>query len=56
MARAIIGGLVFATAVTLVLLPLLYVLLDDARAWTLSLLARARAGAAGEAPHLPRRD
>lgn len=33
MARAIAGGLAFATAVTLVLLPEVYVLLDDLRSW-----------------------
>jgi hypothetical protein len=33
MARAIAGGLAFATAVTLVLLPEVYVLLDDLRPW-----------------------
>jgi HAE1 family hydrophobic/amphiphilic exporter-1 len=29
MARTIIGGLVFSTLITLVVLPLIYVLLDD---------------------------
>ena len=33
MARAIAGGLAFATAVTLILLPEVYVLLDDLRTW-----------------------
>lgn len=33
MARAIAGGLTFATAVTLILLPEVYVLLDDLRTW-----------------------
>ena len=33
MARAIVGGLTFSTLVTLVLLPTVYVLLDDLRNW-----------------------
>jgi hydrophobic/amphiphilic exporter-1 (mainly G- bacteria), HAE1 family len=32
MARALIGGLVFSTLVTLVILPLVYVLMDDLKA------------------------
>ena len=33
MARAIVGGLMFSTIVTLMALPVIYSLLDDARAW-----------------------
>lgn len=33
MARAIVGGLAFSTAVTLLILPTVYVLLDDLRTW-----------------------
>jgi HAE1 family hydrophobic/amphiphilic exporter-1 len=33
MARAIVGGLAFSTAVTLLILPTVYVLLDDLRNW-----------------------
>ena len=33
MARAIVGGLVFSTLVTLMALPVIYSLLDDARTW-----------------------
>ena len=42
MARAIVGGLTFSTLVTLLLLPTIYTLLDDAREWT----RRVRAAAA----------
>jgi HAE1 family hydrophobic/amphiphilic exporter-1 len=34
MARTIIGGLVFSTLITLVILPLVYVLLDDLKVGT----------------------
>jgi HAE1 family hydrophobic/amphiphilic exporter-1 len=34
MARAIAGGLVFSTAVTLLALPVIYAQLDDMRMWT----------------------
>jgi HAE1 family hydrophobic/amphiphilic exporter-1 len=33
MARAIIGGLTFSTVVTLVVLPSIYIILDDIRIW-----------------------
>lgn len=38
MARAIAGGLAFSTMVTLLVLPRIYVLLDDLRNWTLRLV------------------
>ncbi len=44
MARAIIGGLIFSTVVTLVVLPTLYTMLDDMRLATARILADARAG------------
>ena len=34
MARAIVGGLTFSTVVTLVILPTIYILLDDLRDWS----------------------
>ena len=34
MARAIIGGLTFSTVVTLVVLPSIYIILDDIKIWT----------------------
>ncbi|MEM8485270.1 MAG: efflux RND transporter permease subunit [Bacteroidota bacterium] len=34
MARAIVGGLTFSTVVTLVILPTIYILLDDLRNWS----------------------
>jgi HAE1 family hydrophobic/amphiphilic exporter-1 len=33
MARAIVGGLAFSTVVTLIMLPTIYVVLDDLRNW-----------------------
>ena len=42
MARAIVGGLTFSTIVTLLLLPTIYILLDDAREWTRRVRASAR--------------
>lgn len=42
MARAIIGGLVFSTVVSLGVLPSLYCMLDDLRLWGRRVLARAR--------------
>jgi HAE1 family hydrophobic/amphiphilic exporter-1 len=33
MARAIVGGLTFSTIVTLLILPTIYVMLDDLRNW-----------------------
>lgn len=44
MARAIAGGLAFSTVVTLLVLPCIYALLDDARIATRRLFAQARAG------------
>jgi len=34
MARAIVGGLIFSTLVTLIILPEIYLLMDDLRNWT----------------------
>jgi HAE1 family hydrophobic/amphiphilic exporter-1 len=34
MARAIVGGLAFSTIITLLVLPTIYVLLDDLRHWS----------------------
>jgi HAE1 family hydrophobic/amphiphilic exporter-1 len=42
MARAIVGGLAFSTLITLLLLPTIYILLDDAQAWTRRIRAQAR--------------
>jgi HAE1 family hydrophobic/amphiphilic exporter-1 len=42
MARAIAGGLVFSTLVTLVALPTIYALLDDMRLWTRRTLGDSR--------------
>jgi HAE1 family hydrophobic/amphiphilic exporter-1 len=42
MARAIAGGLVFSTLVSLLVLPTIYALLDDARLWARRVLADAR--------------
>jgi HAE1 family hydrophobic/amphiphilic exporter-1 len=42
MARAIAGGLVFSTLVTLVALPAIYALLDDLRLWVRAVIADAR--------------
>jgi HAE1 family hydrophobic/amphiphilic exporter-1 len=41
MARAIVGGLAFSTIVTLLVLPRIYVLLDDMRMWARDLIGRA---------------
>lgn len=45
MARAIVGGLVFSTLVSLVFLPSIYALMDDLSQWSGSILRRARAKA-----------
>lgn len=45
MARAIVGGLVFSTLVSLAFLPTIYALLDDMREWTYSTVRRAAARA-----------
>jgi HAE1 family hydrophobic/amphiphilic exporter-1 len=34
MARAIVGGLAFSTFITLVILPVIYLMLDDLRRWS----------------------
>jgi HAE1 family hydrophobic/amphiphilic exporter-1 len=44
MARAIVGGLLFSTLMTLVALPVIYALLDDARVWLRAVIRDARAG------------
>jgi hydrophobic/amphiphilic exporter-1 (mainly G- bacteria), HAE1 family len=44
MARAIAGGLVFSTAVTLLALPVIYAQLDDMRMWTRRVFRDAREG------------
>lgn len=49
MARAIVGGLIFSTVITLLALPTIYSLLDDWRLRTRDLFRRARA-ASGPAP------
>lgn len=46
MARAIAGGLAFSTVVSLLFLPTIYALLDDLRAGTARIIARARMTAA----------
>ena len=38
MARAIVGGLTFSTVVTLVILPTIYIVLDDVRVWSRRML------------------
>ncbi len=42
MARAIVGGLTFSTIVTLLVLPSIYVILDDIRLWTNRILHAAK--------------
>ncbi|CAN0449761.1 unnamed protein product, partial [Laminaria digitata] len=42
MARAIVGGLTFSTVVTLIILPTIYIILDDLRNWTRRTLRDAR--------------
>ncbi|MFH1313808.1 MAG: efflux RND transporter permease subunit [Candidatus Eisenbacteria bacterium] len=42
MARAIVGGLGFSTVITLLVLPTIYVLLDDLRAWSARVIRTAR--------------
>ncbi|SFN30350.1 efflux RND transporter permease subunit [Dokdonella immobilis] len=44
MARAIVGGLMFSTIVTLMALPVIYSLLDDARLWVRKVGSDGRAG------------
>ena len=42
MARAIIGGLAFSTITSLILVPFIYVLLDDLQKWGRKVVATAR--------------
>jgi HAE1 family hydrophobic/amphiphilic exporter-1 len=42
MARAIVGGLTFSTVITLLLLPTVYIFLDDVRSWSTRVRAAAR--------------
>ena len=42
MARAIVGGLTFSTVVTLVILPSIYIILDDLREWSRRTVRAAR--------------
>jgi HAE1 family hydrophobic/amphiphilic exporter-1 len=46
MARAIVGGLTLSTLVTLLLLPTIYILLDNAREWARRVRAEAHGGPA----------
>ena len=41
MARAIVGGLTFSTVITLLILPTIYIMLDDLRNWTEKMFKRA---------------
>jgi HAE1 family hydrophobic/amphiphilic exporter-1 len=50
MARAIIGGLAFSTVISLLVLPTIYVLLDDLGFWSSKVMAAARARCAGKNP------
>ena len=49
MARAVIGGLLIATVLTLLALPLVYTLLDDLARWSAGVARTAVGGAAGTA-------
>lgn len=42
MARAIVGGLTFSTVITLVILPSIYIILDDMKRWTVRILQRSQ--------------
>jgi HAE1 family hydrophobic/amphiphilic exporter-1 len=42
MARAIVGGLAFSTMVTLIVLPSIYIMLDDLRNWSRKILAKSK--------------
>ena len=42
MARAIVGGLTFSTIISLIVLPTIYVLLDDFRNWAVIVFRNAR--------------
>lgn len=53
MARAVIGGLITSTLLTLFVVPVVYTLLDDASAW---LRRRAHAGEDTRLDPVPARD
>ena len=42
MARAIVGGLIFSTVVTLIVLPSIYIILDDFKLWAGRIGAKAK--------------
>ncbi len=42
MARAIVGGLTFSTVVTMLILPTIYILLDDLRNWSVRVIRMAK--------------
>ncbi|MBN2185545.1 MAG: efflux RND transporter permease subunit [Candidatus Krumholzibacteriota bacterium] len=42
MARAIVGGLTFSTVITLIVLPTIYILLDDMRDWSRRILKESK--------------
>jgi HAE1 family hydrophobic/amphiphilic exporter-1 len=50
MARAIVGGLVFSTIVTLLVLPVIYALLDDLRLHARRVIRLSRVAAADAMP------
>ncbi len=52
MARAIIGGLAFSTVTSLLLVPFIYVLLDDLQRWGRKVMATARRDTPAAAPGL----
>ncbi len=41
-ARAIVGGLTFSTVITLIILPSIYLLLDDVRLWSCRIVRAAK--------------
>lgn len=53
MARAVVGGLVFSTVVSLLILPTIYVGLDNIRIWGSRVWAEAKARARGQWPLPP---
>jgi len=42
MARANVGGLTFSTVITLVILPSIYIMLDDMRIWSRRIVRAAK--------------
>jgi len=44
MARAIVGGLTFSTVITLIILPTIYILLDDLKKWSGFIIHSAKKG------------